>query len=735
MNQHGRTFPLRVASASARHPMWAIAAWILLIAACVLLSTIVGTRAATQVDLGVGESGRASSLLQDADLIEPAAEYVLIGPRTKGSADAAEREDAAGDVADALRDVSDVSAVGEPVTSDDGEQTLLPVTMSGDPVTASERVGSLRSVTAAVAADHPDLLIQQTGAASLGAGVNDQLDADFVTAEALTIPVTLLVLFIVFGAFVAAVVPLVLALTCVVGAIGLSALVSHVVPDSGTTANMILLIGMAVGVDYSLFYIKREREERRAGASRLSAIEKAAATSGHAILFSGAAVVVSLAGLYFVGDVAFMSLASAAIIVVAVAVVGSITVLPALLMLLSRFLDRPRVPLVWRLTNRKTDAPARFWPAVLRPSLARPAMTMILTCLALVALSLPALQLSLETQKPENLPKRIPAVAANDDLNDAFPQIGSSFSVAVRADAAEADDITAVLSDLSGAFSTGGAAPSQVRLSSDRRTSTTEIMTPSAPDSAAAQDELLRLRKTLIPASFRDVPSGEVVVGGQTAADYDYDHNMKDKLPFVVGFVLLFNVLVMTFTFRSLVIGLVTLLMNLLSTGAAFGVLVLVFQHDWANRVLGYTSTGSIISWVPLFLFVVLVGLSMDYHVFVLHRVLEGTRAGDPLRTAVSRGIVRSAGVVTGAALVMAAVFSVFATLSFPEFKQLAVGLGVAIVLDAVVIRGFLLPATLLVTGRWTWWPGPLSRRVQAPAAASTTDADRVQETVSSDRA
>lgn len=717
---------LRLARASARHPVWAVAAWFLLIATCIYVSTVVGMTSATQVDLGVGDSGRAAELAQEAGIAEPASEYVLIGPREGRPGGSAAREAAVQALGAALADSPEVSQVGAPVQSDDGEWILLPLVMAGDAQTASERVVNIRAVTQDVARDHPDVLMEQTGPASILAGVNEQLADDFVTAEMLSIPVTLIVLLVVFGAFVAAVVPIVLALTCVAGAVGLSAVISHVVPDSGTTANIILLIGMAVGVDYSLFYLKREREERRAGADSSTAIETAAATSGHAVVFSGAAVIVSLSGLYFVGDMSFTSLASAAILVVAVAVVGSLTVLPALLVLLSRFLDRPRVPGVWRLTNPKEERPPRVWPALLRPSLARPAVTMALTVIGLCVLALPALTLSLETQKADNLPPRIPAVATLHLMNAAFPQIGSSYTVVVRANEAEADAVAAALEGLaeSTAATSGTAEPVQIVTSNDQRTTMLTLVSASDPESDVALNQLLELRETLLPDALDGVPGAEAFVGGQTAADHDYDENMMSKLPMVVGFVLLFNLVVMSLTFRSVVIGVVTLLMNLLSTGAAFGVLVLVFQNSWADGLLGYTSTGTIISWVPLFLFVILIGLSMDYHVFVLHRVYEEALSGAQLRDAVRNGIVHSAGVVTGAALVMAAVFSVFATLSFPEFKQLAVGLGVAVILDVVVIRGFLLPATLLVTGRWTWWPGPLSRRRPVTAGQPLDDVE-----------
>ncbi|MGC5287074.1 MMPL family transporter [Micromonospora sp. DT231] len=701
----------RIARVSARHPVLAILVWVLVIGACVGASAATGMRSATSAELAVGDAGQAARLMQEAGLEEPATEYVLIA----GGA-AADRTSAATRVTAELGGIADVAAVAGAVPSQQRTDLLMvPVVLRGDPQTAYERVESTRSAVERVAKEFPALSVEQTGSASISAGLNEQLANDFASAEILSIPVTLLVLLLVFGAFVAAVIPLVLALTFVAGSVGLSALVSHLIPDSGTTSNVILLVGMAVGVDYSLFYVKREREERHARPDGGDSVEIAAATSGHAVVFSGIAVIVSMCGLYLVGDPSFNSLASAAVIVVAVAVGGSLTVLPALLVILRRVLDRPRVPFIWRITNKRTEAAPRLWPAVLKPSLRRPLSTLIVVTLGLIALGLPGLQLSLAAQRVEDLPAGIPAVAAYEKLSAGFPSVGAQFEVVVRT-AGRADWVADGLRGLAEKARTAGLvsgddAVSEVRTSADGRTSVIALTVNHADGSTAARDALTALRGRYVPALTAQHDGVTAVVGGQTAADHDYDRNMQDKLPMVVGFVLLFSLIVMAITFRSLVIGVVTLVMNLMSTAAAFGVLVLVFQNSWADSLLDYRSTGTIISWVPLFLFVILVGLSMDYHVFVLHRVYEEARNRVPLRDAVVTGIVHSAGVVTAAALAMAAVFSVFATLSFNEFKQLAIGLGVAVLLDAFVIRAFLLPSTLLVLGRAAWWPGPLSRR------------------------
>ena len=717
---------LSVARASARHPAVAVGAWLLLVGLCVWAGQAVGLVSATPIDLGSGDSLRAAELAHEAGLTDDAAEYVLVGPGPSGTADPSQLRATVDDLAQALARNDQVDQVGQAaVPSTDGTWLLLSLTLKGDPQTAYQRVDPVRAVTAQVAAAHPDVTVEQTGAASLTQGRRDQVHKDMAISERLSIPITLAVLVVVFGAFVAAVVPVVLALTAVAGATGLSAVVSHVVPDSGLTSNVILLIGMAVGVDYSLFYLKREREERSHGAGARRAVERAAQTSGHAVVFAGGAVIVSLAGLYLANDTGFLSLAWSAILVVVVAVLGSLTVLPALLMLLSRFLDRPRVPFVWRATNQ-TRQP-RLWPALLRPSLAHPALTMAATVVVLLAAAAPILSLRLAAQQTDEMPAKIPAVAALHTMNDHFPQVGSSFLVVVRAPQSQSATVRARLEGLAAAQSADVGAPAQVLTSADGRTSTVAVVAAVDASSGAADDYLLHLRRTLVPEALRDVPDAKAVVGGSTAMDYDFAHNMRSRLGWVVGFVLLFNLVVMASTFRSLVVGAATLMMNLLSTGAAFGALSVVFQHHWFDALLGYATTGKVISWVPLFLFVVLVGLSMDYHVFVLNRVHEAAQTGVPHRDAVRDGIVRSSGVVTSAAMVMVAVFSLFGILSsFQDFIQLTLGLTVAVLVDVIVVRGFLLPATLLVLGRWAWWPGPLSRPRPTPAPLAERPSPRL---------
>jgi len=451
-------------------------------------------------------------------------------------------------------------------------------------------------------------------------------------------------------------------------------------------------------------------------------VEIAAETSGHAVVVSGVAVIVSMAGLFLAGDSIFSSFAVGSILVVAVAVLGSLTVLPAMLAKLGRWIDRPRVPVLWRLTARRTGpdgkpAAPRFWPAVLRPALRYPLVTLVVSVGVLGALAIPALNMKLQFPGMQDVPRTTPVMQAYDRLVAAFPNTGTSHIVAVRATAERAGEVRAALTSLAlraqadPLFTAGGALEPQVEVSADGRVSTLDIATPYASRSDEAGQSLDRLRRHLVPAALGGVTGAEYAVGGEVAGNVDYAAHVRSKLPLVMGFVLVLTFLVMALTFRSVVVALTSIALNLLSAGAAYGLVVLVFQGTWAESLLGFTSMGAVVSWLPLFLFVVLFGLSMDYHVFVVSRIREAVRRGMPNRDAVAHGITTSAGVVTSAAIVMVAVFSIFATLSTIDMKQLGVGLAAAILLDATIIRAVVLPSLMALLGNANWWAPRFLRR------------------------
>jgi RND superfamily putative drug exporter len=715
---------------SAEHPWRAITMWIVFVAVCFIGGSAAGTVKATAEDDAIGEAGRAYVLQDQGHFADsPAVDNVLITARS-GALDQAAAGRAATDAAARLRTVTGVQEVGKPVPARNGSALLVPITMSGDPDTAENRVAPLQAATAEVQRAHPDLRIEEVGGPSINKALDDTLGKDFERAEILSLPVTLVILIVAFGALIAAGVPVLLALSSVIAAMGLSTLASHLVPAGGSTGSVILLIGMAVGVDYSLFYVRREREERARGRGHVDAVEIAAETSGHAVVVSGSAVIIAMAGLFLARDSTFSSLAVGSILVVAVAVLGSLTVLPALLAKLGRWIDRPRVPLLWRLTARRAarGETGLVWRRLLTPALRWPAATLLVSVLALLAVAAPALGMKLKFPGTEDLPRTTPAMQAYDRLSAAYPSNGTTHLIVVKAPAAEAGAVRTALTRLAGStqndplFAKLEATGPDIKVSPDRTVATLEVATPYSSRSTQATDSLDHLRGHLVPAALSGIEGVEYAVGGDVAENVDYARHIWHTLPVVAGFVLVLTFLVMAWTFRSVVVAGTAIVLNLLSAGAAYGLLVLIFQRDWAPRTFGFTSMDAIVTWLPLFLFVVLFGLSMDYHVFVVSRIREAVRRGVPNSAAVADGISGSAGVVSSAAIVMVAVFSIFATLSTIDMKQLGVGLAVAILLDATVIRAVVLPSLMTLLGDANWW-APKFLRTREPVAPEVSPA------------
>ena len=697
---------------------------------CLAGGNFAGQVDATQDDNAIGEAGRATTIADSGHFDQPTVENVLITSRG-GALDLTAAKAAAADAGTRMKALPEVADVGEAVPAHDGTALLLPVTMSGDSGTAEKRVQPLLDATAAVQKAHPALRIEETGGASISKAMDDTLGKDFQTAEFLSLPVTLVILIVAFGALIAAGIPVFLALSSVAAAMGLSTLASHLVPMGDATSSVILLIGMAVGVDYSLFYLRREREERAKGREHLDAVEIAAETSGHAVVVSGFAVTIAMGGLFLAGDATFSSLALGSILVVLVAVAGSLTVLPALLAKLGRWVDRPRVPVLWRLTRASSGAHAargpRFWPTVLRPALRHPGITLAVAVGLLLALAAPALGMRLNFPGMQDLPRTTPAMQAYDRLTAAFPSTGTTHLVAVKVPAGQLDATKRELTELAQRtqgdrlFAPIDGQP-RIDVSKDGTVVTMDVATPFAGRSDEARQSLAKLRTDLVPATVGTVPGAEYAVGGFVAESVDYADHIAHKLPLVMGFVLVLTFLVMTMTFRSVVVALTSIALNLLSAAASYGLLVLVFQGSWAPGLLGFTSMNAIVSWLPLFLFVVLFGLSMDYHVFVVSRIREARARGLSNREAVGYGITTSAGTVTSAAIVMVAVFSIFATLSTIDMKQLGVGLAAAILLDATIIRGVVLPAAMTLLGEANWWAPKFLRK---PAVVHEPEPER----------
>ncbi len=711
--------PLRAARWSATHPWRAILAWFVLVLVSVGLAIAIPTVETSDADYRVGESGRADAMVQTSGIDEPTTENVLITPRGDVPVDTAAARSAARQLRSEMAQVDGVEAVSAPQWNADRSAMLVSVQLAR----GQDDAGRLQAVTADVSGRHPKLEIRQAGDLSLDAGIDERVGADLARAEGFSLPVTLILMLVAFGALVAAGIPVLLAATSVAATIGLMAPLSHLIPSDGTVGSMIVLIGMAVGVDYSLFYLKREREERAAGRTTLDAVEIAAQTSGHSILVSGGAVIASMAALYVLGDATFNSLATGSILVVGVAVLGSITVLPALLAKLGRWVDRPRVPLLWRL-NRRIGR-GGFSRRILQPVVRHPGVALLLSAIVIGLLALPSLGMKTHAANLETLPASIPEVATFTRITEEFPVEGVTASVVVKAAAGERDAVASALSRLNDSalettdfVDTGREA---VTVSPDGSVSVLELAMPYAESDAGVDRAIERLRSDLVPGAL-DGLDAEHAVGGGSAEALDYADRQSNSLPIVIVTVLLLTLVMMGFAFRSVPIALISTVLNLASVGVAFGLMTLVFQHGWGQGLLDFTSPGFVIDWIPLFVLVVLVGLSMDYHVFVLSRVREHVRRGLPAKLAVEQGLTDTAGVVTSAAAVMVSVFAIFATLSMLEMKMLGVGLSAAILIDATVIRLVMLPAILVLLGERAWWPSrpvrPLGNLVVEDEAA-----------------
>ena len=717
-----RGLVVRVASWSATHKWIAIVLWLAFVAAAIVGGGAVGTKETEDGDGGVGASAGADKALIQADFDDPFTESVLVRAADGGAVDTG--SEAVTTLAADLAAAPGVAAVADPQVSEDGTAALYEVTLDVPEGTDAEEEDAASAAAAGLGevVDGADgsLTVGQVGDASLGEALDQVYEDDLKRAEYLSLPVSLLIMLVVFGALIAAAVPVLLALSSVIAAMGLSAFASYLVPSTDILASVVLLVGMAVGVDYSLFYVRREREEREKGRGTMDAVAVAAATSGRAVVVSGLAVVIAMAGMFFAGEATFQSLAVGTILVVAVAVVGSVTALPALLAIFGRWIDRPRIPLLWRLRRRDGGEP-RVWRAILGPVLRHPKTALVAGLLALVALAAPALGMKLSQPGISDLSKDVPEVQTYDAITTAFPSEGAAHDVGVWTpdgsplDTAAVDGAVATLSAAVAADPEFAAGEGLVaEYSVDGSVARIDVPVPYEHDDDRAEDSLQALRDDLVPAAFGDLDGVATGVTGMTAGNVDFRGLLADRMPVVIGFVLLMTIVVLVMAFRSLAVALTAAGLNLLSVAASYGLLTLVFQNSWAEGLLGFESTGAIITWLPLFLFVILFGLSMDYHVFVVSRIREGAKAGMSTREAVRTGIIRSAGVVTSAAVVMVAVFSIFATLGAIDFKQLGVGLAAAILIDATIVRAVLLPSIMALLGERNWWlPRPLHRLPQ----------------------
>jgi RND superfamily putative drug exporter len=695
---------------SADHWKTATFGWLAFVIVAFGLGVMAGTKNVDPNTAGPGESGRMDRIL-DAGFKQPAGETVLIQSGSHRVGDPAFTA-AIEDVVARVSKVAAVQKVRSPLEPENAGQiaesknaALVELDIRGPKDEAGDKIDPVLDAVEDAQGAHPGFFIGEFGDASSAKAVDTVFADDLASAGVFSIPITLIILVVAFGALVAAGIPLLLALTAVFATFGLAAALSHVFPLAQEAPAVVLLIGLAVGVDYSMFYLKRERQERAAGRSPRAAIEVAAATSGRSVLISGLTVMVAMAGLFLTGDATFASFGYATMIVVAVAMLGSLTVLPALLSKLGDRVDRLHVPFVGRL--RRDDGEGRIWSPIVNLVLRRPLLSALVSGGILVALALPALQLRIATPAPEAaFPKSLDIIKAYDRIQEEFPGTALPANVVVKAEDVNAPAVRDAIDRLEqrARASSQMGEPITVEVNNDATVANITVPIAGTGTDPASNTALAELRDEIVPKTVGAVPDTVAGVTGVTAEWKDQGDQMKAWLAPVVAFVLLFAFGLMLVAFRSIVIAAKAMVLNLLSVSAAYGVLVIVFQHGVGKDLLGFSETSGIAPVVPLLLFVILFGLSMDYHVFILSRIREAFDRGASMDEAVAHGIKSTAGVVTSAAIVMVAVFSVFAALSLLFFKQFGVGLAAAVLIDATIVRAMLLPSTMKLLGAWNWY-------------------------------
>ena len=706
---HAHNLAARMGRWSAAHWKTATFGWLAFVVVAFGLGGAVGTTTIDPNTSGPGESGRVDRIL-DAGFRQPAGESVLVQSSTLRVGDPAFTA-AIEDVVAGVSELGAVQNVRSPLDpanagqiAGNGHAALVEFDIRGVADEAVERIEPVLDRVAKAQQSHPELFIGEFGDASAVDAIETAYADDLEKAGLLSLPITLAILVIAFGALVAAGIPLLLALTAVIATFGLIALPSDILPMAQQAPALVLLVGLAVGVDYSMFYLRREREERAAGRSERAALEAAAATSGRSVLISGLTVMTAMAGMFLTGDAIFASLGVATILVVAIAVLGSLTVLPALLSRLGDNVDRLHVPLLSRL--RRDDGHGRIWGAIVAGVLRRPVLSAVLAGSLLVGLALPALQLRMVMPGPDTFPQSLPVVETYDRMQRAFPGSALPASVVVKAPDVNAPAVREAVGELEERALASGRMhePITVAVNEDATVANITVPIDGKGTDAESRASLAVLRDEIVPTTVGALPNAESGVTGLTAQWQDSTAEITSTVPVVVAFVLVFAFALMLVAFRSLVIAAKAILLNLLSVAAAYGVLVLVFQHGIGKSLLGFSSTAGIDPVVPLLLFVILFGLSMDYHVFILGRIREAFQRGASTDEAIAHGITSTAGVVTSAAIVMVAVFAVFVTLSMLMFKQFGVGLAAAILIDATIVRGVLLPASMKLLGDWNWY-------------------------------
>ncbi len=704
-----------LARMSARHPWQVIVGWIgLFLLSIYLIATLLGDALTTDADLLTNpESKQARSLIeQQVRGPQRDTEIVIVESTSSTVDDAAFRafvEELSGDLSalgpETVANVKDYYASGdETLVSDDRRITIIPVAMAGTVQDAADNIGSVLDVVDG-AATNTSFDLNIAGFASMGEDFQETAESDLQTGELFGVPIALIILALVFGALVASVIPIVLAIVSIVLAIGASAVIGQQWQLSFFSTNVITMIGLAVGIDYSLFVVSRYREERSHGLEKIDAIARAGATASRTVLFSGVTVIIALLGMLIVPQTIFRSIAAGSVLVVIMSVAASLTLLPAVLSLLGDKVNAGHIPFVQRGQARFDETrPGGFWDRLARMVIRQPALCFAVSAALLIAASIPYFDINTGFSGISTLPDSLPAKQAFGILDREFSGgLIAPAQVVIDGDVDSPEvqqGVTRLKSLLAGDSAFGEAS---YEANADGTVALLEMPVAGDPSSGEAQQAVERLRDDYVPQAFEGVP-GRVLVGGDIAANLDGFAMLSRYTPIVFAFVLGLSFILLTVVFRSIVVPIKAVIMNLLSVGAAYGLLVLVTQKGVGAGLFGFQQVESIEAWLPIFLFAILFGLSMDYHVFLLSRIREHYDHSHDNTEAIVFGVRSTGRLITGAALIMVAVFGGFAAGDLVMFQQMGFGAGVAVLIDATIVRSILVPASMKLLGDWNWY-------------------------------
>jgi putative drug exporter of the RND superfamily len=719
-----------LASASARRPWLVIASW-LVVFALAIVSIVTGLSDALTTEanfLNKPESVKGFDLLDDRmNFKDPVSETVVFHSDSLTVDDPA-FQNVVQNTTTAVRGLTEVvdpdptktfnyyeasqspegQAAAGALVSADRRSTIMPVTFIGELKDVDDHTDDYKNVINAQSTD--DVKVLTVGDLSINDEFNTIVEEDLTKAEGIGIPAALIILVVVFGALVAAVLPVTLAIIAIVVALGLTALIGQWWDLSFFITNMITMIGLAVGIDYALFIVQRYREERRRGRPKYDAIEVAGSTASKAVLFSGMTVVFALIGLFLIPTTIFRSLGLGAILVVLVAVAAMLTLVPAMLGLLGDRINWPRREKYDEATVAKQQALDQemihkgFWGRVARVVMGHPVISLVLSVTLLAVCAIPYFDLNTGFAGVETLP--------DGDVKSAFMILDRDFSsgrlapVDIVIDGQKTPEIEQGIANLNQAIASdpkyGQAAPARWDEANDL--ALVRVTLGVSPNDPEAQNIIGDFRDTIVPHAFADAGANQVLVSGETAFNHDFFALVDQWTPIVFAIVLGLSFVLLMLAFRSLVVPTKAILMNLLSVGAAYGLLVLVFQKGYGADIFGFQKTPTIEAWIPIFLFCVLFGLSMDYHVFLLSRIREHYDQTHQNRESVAVGLQSTARIITGAALIMVVVFAGFAAGRLVMLQQVGFGLAVAVFLDATVVRSVLVPSAMVLLGDRNWY-------------------------------